>query len=195
MKTVYTFLADGFEEIEATIPMDLCMRAGIQVKRVAVYTEKVQGNSGGTFLCDSHIESIHPDNEDILFLPGGGKGAKHLSESKPLSLLLEKHNQNNGIIAAICIAPAWVLGKYGLLKNKSYTCYPGGEKDVQDTTAVFLEQAVVKDGNIITSRGIGTAFQFAVALITTVLDDNSVAQKVWKETLLPLSTHQFPYQS
>ena len=192
MKTMYVFLANGFEEIEASIPIDFCVRAGIEVKRVAVYTEKVQGNSGGIFLCDSHIEEIKPDNQDVLFLPGGTEGAKNLSESKTLILLLNNHNNNNGIIAAICIAPAWILGKHGFLANRNYTCYPGGKKYIQDTTATFVEQAVVKDKNIITSRGIGTAFQFAVEIIMTMLNDALVAKKIWENTLLSLGIDTFP---
>lgn len=192
MKTAYVFLADGFEEIEAFTPIDFLARAGQSLQRVGVQTREVRSNSGTNIITDCSLSELGPvDAYDLLVLPGGAEGAKNLSENAQFIELLRSHNSNGGIIASLCISPAWVLGRHGLLAGKKYTCYPGGEKDVDDSTATWVDAPVVRDGTIITSRGIGTAAQFAAVLVS-IMAGEEAARKIWNSTLQGMCNTEFP---
>ena len=139
MSKVYVFLADGFEEIEGLTVVDLLRRAGIETITVSVMgREEIIGSHRIPVTADTLIGKVHPTKEDMLVLPG------------------------NGRIAAICAAPT-VLGKLGLLNGRKAICYPGMEDGL--TGAEVTVEPVVTDGNITTSRGLGTAIPFALRLI------------------------------
>lgn len=172
MKAVVV-LAHGFEEIEAVTPIDLLRRAGVSVTVAGLTTMSVVGARGLSVQCDALLESVS-DDWDALVLPGGLPGARHLAESALVARCLQQTIDRGARIAAICAAPALVLGARGLLAGRSYTCYPGMESEVSDGR--YLTEAVVVDGPLITSRGVGTAGAFALKLVETLLGPAKAAE-------------------
>ncbi len=179
MKRAAILLADGFEEVEALTPADFLRRAGIDVTLVGVSGPVVEGGQGIQVEADETIEEFS-GSLDALILPGGKPGAVRLSASEEVVKLLRQVDNDSGYLAAICAAPAVVLGPHGFLKGKSYTCYPGFEKDVADGR--FVQDRVFTDGTLITSRGPGTAAEFAVTLIEKLAGPGA-ARKVAQGTL------------
>ena len=158
----YVFLADGFEEIEALSVVDILRRCQIEVQTVSITENKqVTGSHGIPVLADITLEQANTDTAQALILPGGLPGSDNLQSCKPLEDVLKKAAKEGRIVAAICAAPK-VLGAFGLLAGKKATCYPGFEKELLGATP--LTEKVVRDGNAITSRGAGTAADFAFAL-------------------------------
>lgn len=159
---VYLFLADGFEEVEALTPLDYLRRAGIDTASVGVTGASVKGAHGISVLADiSMDEFAKKDDIDAIILPGGGQGTKNLSECSILREAILNLPKSKPI-AAICAAPS-ILGGLGLLQGKNAICFPGFENSLKGAT--ILNQAVVVDGNIITSKGAGTSQQFSFAII------------------------------
>ena len=165
MSKVNVFFATGYEEIEALTVIDILRRAGIETNMVSVTGEmEVTGKMDTLF--------DEKDEADMLVLPGGMPGTLNLLAHEGLTAKVKEYCSNGKYIAAICAAPT-VFGKLGLLKERRATCYPGMEDELFCEEA--LEDAVVIDGKIITSRGMGTAIDFALALLT-VLKDEEVAE-------------------
>ena len=163
---VYVFMADGFEEIEALTPVDLLRRAGVEVLLTSIYPDRkaVKGARGINVTADISIQDFDADKADLIVLPGGMPGTVNLLECKALMDIVDDQNAKGKRIAAICAAPARILGTKGLVKGKKATCYPGLEDLLEGSTPVI--ETVVTDGNITTSRGLGTAVDFACELIT-----------------------------
>ncbi|MBQ9915160.1 MAG: DJ-1/PfpI family protein [Clostridia bacterium] len=158
----YVFLADGFEEIEALSVVDILRRCQIEVQTVSITENKqVTGSHGIPLLADIVLTEADTDQAQALILPGGLPGSDNLQACKPLENALKKAAKEGRIVAAICAAPK-VLGAFELLSGKKATCYPGFEKELLGATPVT--EKVVQDGNAITSRGAGTAADFAFAL-------------------------------
>ncbi len=172
---VYVFLAQGFEEIEALTPVDLLRRAGIEVKTVAVAEQAVVGAHGIPVFADSTRYDVTL-NSDLaaVVLPGGMPGTKNLEASETVQQALAYANARGILIGAICAAPS-ILGHAGLLHGKQATCYPGFESELDG--AILSPRPAVRDGNIITSRGAGTAVEFAAELIAA-LKNRETADKV-----------------
>lgn len=163
MAKVYIFLADGFEEIEGLTVVDLLRRAEIDIQMVSITGKKeVTGSHNITVLADALFEELNFEDADLLVLPGGMPGTRYLGEHEGLGRLLEEFNNRKKLLAAICAAPS-VLGTKGLLKGKNATCYPGFEDKLVGANAML--QDVVRDDNVVTSRGMGTAIDFSLALI------------------------------
>ncbi|MCL2013544.1 MAG: DJ-1/PfpI family protein [Oscillospiraceae bacterium] len=164
MKNVCIFLANGFEEIEAVTAADMLRRASIGVNIVSL-TGNIQVAGKNRILLTADI--LHEDADysavDMLILPGGMPGTENLMKSSALTELIRSFNQTGRYIAAICAAPI-VLGKAGILKGVKAACYPGFEDQLGG--AVPSTERCVVSGNIITSRGPGTALEFALTLIT-----------------------------
>ena len=159
---IYLFLANGFEEIEALCPLDLLRRAGLEVTTVGVGGEMICGSHGITVAADIP-EGMYADGKpDMIILPGGMPGAKHLDESRVVDTALKAAVRNGSFIAAICAAPM-VLGHRGLLAGKEAICYPGFEDHL--TGANISDKRVVRDGKIITAAGMGVALEFGLALV------------------------------
>ena len=162
-KSVLVVLAEGFEEIEAVTPIDVLRRAGLEVTTAGVSQRDVTGAHGIQVKADLVLGEFK-GTPDAVVLPGGMPGAKNLSESPELARLLAKMNQEGKLIGAICAAPALVLSKIGLLDGRKATCYPSFEKNFSSKTT-FSEARVVRDGHVITSRGPGSALEFALELV------------------------------
>lgn len=180
MAKVYEFLATGFEEVEATTPADLLRRAGIDVCLVSITGElAVTGAHGLTLLADSKYSEMDFSDGDMLILPGGQPGTNNLGSYKPLLELLQTWNEDGKRLAAICAAPT-VFGKIGMLEGKRATCYPGCENQL--IGAITMVDEVVTDGNITTSRGVGTAIAFVAEIIRLLLDEKT-AEKITKSVV------------
>lgn len=177
---VYVFLAEGFEETEAVVTIDILRRGYADVKTVSISGDKsVTGAHGITLMADIAISEVKKADAEAFILPGGMPGTTNLAESEEVKELLLYGNENDKLICAICAAPS-VLGKLGILKGKRAVCYPGFE-DYLDGAKVY-EVPVMHDGNIITSRGAGTAHLFAVEILTALKGD-LVAEPVVKGML------------
>jgi 4-methyl-5(b-hydroxyethyl)-thiazole monophosphate biosynthesis len=164
MKTALVPLAQGCEELEAITITDLLVRAGIQVTTASLDSQPVKASRGATLIADTTIEAIRNDRFDLIVLPGGLPGADHLRDDPNVQYLIQQHAANEKYVAAICAAPK-ALAQAGLLKNKTATAYPGvlDALDLDNTT--ITDTAIEVDGKIITSRGPGTAMDFALTLI------------------------------
>lgn len=175
MSRVAIFFADGFEEVEGLTVVDLLRRALIEVDTVSISEARaVQGSHKITIQTDMILDELETQAYDMLILPGGMPGTKNLGACSILKkALLDFHAQGKNI-AAICAAPS-VLGEAGILKGKKACCYPGFEEKLDGADVVF--DAVVVDGHIITSRGVGTAIPFAIAIIEQMIDLET-AQKI-----------------
>ncbi len=165
------FLADGFEEIEALTVVDLLRRAGIEITTASVTGRKnVTGSHKILVEADSLIEELEFDSLDMLILPGGMPGTTNLDNCDLLKQKIREFNDSGKLLSAICAAPT-VFGKMGILEGKNATCYPGRENDLLGATIKTDE--VVKDSNFITSRGMGTAIPFGLAIIEHFQDKQS----------------------
>ena len=173
---VTVFFAEGFEEIEALMPLDILRRAGLDVKSVSIGERTVTGSHGIPVVCDCLYSEIDLDNIELLILPGGMPGSLNLDKSDFVDKAIAKVSQNGGRIAAICAAPL-ILGRRGLLKGKKATCYPGFEDEL--IGAHTVSDSFVTDGNITTARGMGVALNFAKELVRLMLGD-SAKEKISK---------------
>ena len=172
---IYVFLANGFEEVEALTPVDYLRRCELPVQTVT-------GSHGIPVTADILPEEMDLTRIDAVILPGGMPGTLNLEASEAVKDALNWSAEQQCLIAAICAAPS-VLGHMGLLIGKKATCFPGFEGEL--TGAEFVDEAAVRDGNIITSRGAGTATQFAAAIIEALISkeraDRLKAGIQWRE--------------
>ena len=162
MSKVNIFFATGYEEVEALTVVDLLRRAGIETDMISVTGDlNVTSSHNVTVKMDRLFEQAD-ENADMLVLPGGMPGTTNLAQHKGLADMINRYNEAGKYIAAICAAPT-VYGKMGLLEGKNATCFPGMERDLRGANK--LTDKVVIDGNVITSRGLGTAIDFGLALV------------------------------
>lgn len=174
MGTVYTFFADGFEEIEAFVVIDTLRRAEVNVEMVSVTPDEIiMGAHDISILCDVKFEDCDFSDAGLLFLPGGMPGAATLEKHEGLRQLIQDFAAKNKPIAAICAAPM-ILGKLGLLKGRKATCYPNFEQYLEGAECV--DELVVKDGNIITSMGPGGAMDFALTIVEILVGKDKVKE-------------------
>ena len=170
---VYLFLADGFEECEALCPLDILRRGGIEVKTVGVGKEYITGTHGITVKADILESQIILDHKlQGVILPGGMPGTNNLESNETVKRAVTFANKNKKLVCAICAAPK-ILGGMGLLNNKNATCFPGFENDL--IGANLSGNYVVQDGNIITAKGVGVAFEFGFRILENLTDKNTVA--------------------
>ncbi len=169
---IYVLFADGFEETEAVVPVDLLKRAGLEVSTVSITDEKtVTGSHNIPVTCDITEKEMKPEEMEMLILPGGKKGVDNLDGFYRIDEILSYAKNKNRYLAAICAAPS-VLGKRSILEGKKATCYPGFEKYLLGAK-VSSKKAVV-DGKVITASGAGAAFDFAFAIIETLCGKETV---------------------
>ncbi len=179
-KKVVIVLAEGFEEIEAVTPIDIWRRAGLEVIMTGLTSKAVKGAHGIMVEADTLLKDLK-ETPDVIFLPGGLPGATNLADSSPLIELIKKMDREKKLVTAICASPALTLQKSGILEGKRATCYPGFEKNFS-STVLFTEDRVVVDGNVITSRGPGSAAEFALKVVEQLVSKEK-AQKL-KDVLL-----------
>jgi len=160
-------LADGFEEVEAVTVIDLLRRAEIKVTILGLDGVEVRGAHDMWVRADQMFRGFS-EPFDALVLPGGGPGTKKLAGAVEVLELVRQSYEQGLLCAAICAAPT-VFAKAGILSGKNAVCYPGCEDKMGD--AIISEDAVVVDGNIITSRAAGTAIPFALELIFALVGE------------------------
>lgn len=165
---IYAFLANGLEEVEALGVIDVCRRAGLEVKTVSVMDALVvEGAHGVKIVADSMFADNDYSNADLLFLPGGMPGATNLDSHEGLRKVILAHNAEGKSLAAICAAPL-VYGKLGLLKGKKATCYPGFEQYLEG--AEYTAALVEVDGRFLTGNGPAAALGLGYAIVEHLKD-------------------------
>ncbi|XP_076240480.1 protein dj-1beta isoform X2 [Calliopsis andreniformis] len=180
-KTAILLIADGSEEMEAVITTDILRRAGIDVTVAGLDESPCVKCSRDVKICvDAKMQDAVKQNYDVVILPGGLGGSKAFSSSPEVGKLLQQQEKENRIIAAICAAPT-ALKAHGIAKGKQITSYPSMKDQLTDEYK-YLEDTVVTDGNLITSRGPATAFAFGLAIVEKLLDKET-ADKVAKGML------------
>jgi len=176
MKKVYVFLAYGFEDIEALIPVDVLRRGGVEVVTVSTVEDSQIATSahGVQVVADAMIDECTFDDADLLLLPGGMPGASNLYECNAVrQAVLNQHRQQKRI-AAICAAPAVVLAQTGVLDGRRATCYPGFEQLL--TKAEYTADLVTVDGHVTTAEGPAAALPFAYELLSQLVDAETSRQ-------------------
>lgn len=180
MSKVCIFFAPGLEEIEGLTVVDLMRRADIPISIVSISdTLEVTGAHGIRITADTCFADTDFSDTEMLVLPGGAPGTCNLNACEPLKALLKDFYDKGKYIGAICAAPM-ILGHLDFLKGRKATCYPGFEKDL--IGAIHVTDEAVIDGPIITSRGLGTAIEFAAALIG-LLTDTATANDIKKSVI------------
>jgi 4-methyl-5(b-hydroxyethyl)-thiazole monophosphate biosynthesis len=163
-KTVLVPVADGTEELEAVAIIDVLRRAGAKVTVASVTgNPQITASRGVVIVADTLIEACRQSEYDLVVLPGGIPGAQHLHDSAALIEILKRQHDSARWYGAICASPAVVLEPHGLLKGRRATCHPAFADRLTNREGV--ESRVVADGNCLTSRGPGTAVEFALALV------------------------------
>ena len=161
MSTALTLLAEGFEEIEVFTPVDLLRRAGVEVTVASLSDHRhATGRSGITAHADAALSEVGDHLFDLLFIPGG-PGVKNLRADPRVRVVVERHAAAGKWLAAICAAPT-VLNASGLLDGRRYTAHFSVAGELPH---ILADQRVVADGNILTSRGAGTALDFGLLLV------------------------------
>ena len=178
---IYVFLADGCEPVEAIAPIDFFGRAGVEFKTVAVNGRQAVSKHGVGITADMNIDELQLDDTLTgVVLPGGMPGTNNLYACEKVREAVKFADDNGKLVCAICAAP-YVLGELGVLAGKKATCYPGFEKHLKG--AVVTDAGVVADGNAITARGAGVAWQFGAAIAAAVVGkekaDEVLSQIQW----------------
>ncbi|QQO08942.1 DJ-1 family glyoxalase III [Breznakiella homolactica] len=182
-KNVVLFLAQGFEEVEAVTPVDYLRRAGVAVHIAAVGEDLlVTGARGISVQADSTLEDLKkegrlvPSGWDGVLIPGGMPGASNIAASGDACGFIKDMAAKGKLVSAICASPAVVLAPLGILQGRRFTCFPGMEGSV--TGAQWSEDRVVTDGTIVTSRGPGTAAEWAVTMAEILAGPDKAAAVV-----------------
>ncbi len=176
MKKIGIFMADGCEEIEGLTVVDIVRRAGFEIKTISITGKtEVTGSHNITFQTDTVSSEVNYDELDGIVLPGGMPGTLKLGEDETVNKVIKKFAAENKLVAAICAAPS-VLGAAGILDGRKATAHPGFEEKLTGAEVVYENVAV--DGNVITSRGMGTAIDFALAIAEYFTDEETVAKVV-----------------
>ncbi len=163
MARVLIPLAQGCEEIEAVTAADILRRAGIEVTTASLTAGPVHASRGMMLLADKTLDEAIKQDYDMIVLPGGMPGSEHLKNDGRIIDLLKRMSQDGRYVAAICAGPM-ALHAAGLTEGKRATSFPG-VLDRLPGSHRYLKDAVVVDGNIVTSRGPGTAMDFALQLV------------------------------
>jgi 4-methyl-5(b-hydroxyethyl)-thiazole monophosphate biosynthesis len=175
MAKVYVFLADGFEDVEALIPVDVLRRGGVEVLTVSTNADVMVESAHGVSICaDILFDEANYSDADLLMLPGGMPGASNLFAHEGVCEAVKAQFAAGKKVSAICAAPAVVLAQLGILDGKKATCYPGFEKML--TKAEYTGDLVTVDGNITTAEGPAAAFPYAYELLAQLVDKQTSDQ-------------------
>jgi DJ-1 family protein len=165
------FFADGFEESEGLIVVDMFRRAGIQIDTLSMNsTREVHTSHQVTLLCDELYENADLSTYDVLIMPGGKLGTKNLEACESLKESFRRHFESGKWTCAICAAPS-ILGHMGLLKGRKYTCFPAFDGEYG---GFYQMELAVMDGNLITGRGMGATVAFAHTILSQLVDQKTM---------------------
>lgn len=163
MAKVCVFLAEGFEECEGLLAVDLLRRAGVEVTTASVGEKReVLSSHGITILADALAAEVNLTACDMIVLPGGLKGTENLAASELVRKAVQTFCSQDKLVGAICAAPS-ILATLGLLEGRRAVCHPDFEPKL--TGAQLVRRPVAEDGNLITGRGLGAGIPFALALV------------------------------
>lgn len=163
----YLFLAEGFEEMEALAVVDVLRRGEVEISLVSVTNNREVTSSHKVIVrTDLILEEVNAEEAECLIFPGGMPGAQNLGDCKALMELLQQHYDKGRWVAAICAAPAMVLGKLKTNRKLRLTSYPGFEKYLP--SAELVADGVVVDGNVITGKGPGFAMKFGLTILEQI---------------------------
>lgn len=161
----YMFFAEGFEEVEAIATLDVIRRADIEIKSVGVGGKTVTGSHGIPVVCDIEDKDFSYENICGVILPGGMPGTNNLWASATVINAVDYCSENGKFLCAICAAPL-ILGRKNLLDGKNAVCFPGFEDELKG--AKISESFVCRDGNVITAKGMGSAVNFGLEIVSAV---------------------------
>lgn len=167
---IAAMMANGFEEVEALAVIDILRRESIEIDMVSVADTEdnlVEGAHKISVKADKKLTDIDINDYDAIFLPGGMPGTINLENCNELAQAIKDFDENGKMLVAICAAPK-VFGGLGILEGKKATCFPSFEEELKGATVV--DEKVVVDGNIITSRGMGTAIELGLKLVELIKD-------------------------
>ena len=179
MPRVAVILADGFEEVEAIAIIDVLRRARIDTVVAGLHTGHITSARTVKVIPDTVIDTVKADDFDMIVLPGGQPGSDNLNADPRVKELISSFSLKGKLIGAICAAPM-VLAGAGILQGKRATSYPSYKDRLGG--ALYEETPVVTDGNVLTSRGAGTALSFGLAIVERLVSKEK-AQKI-KEAML-----------
>ncbi|MGD1816501.1 MAG: DJ-1 family glyoxalase III [Pleomorphochaeta sp.] len=166
-------LAEGFEESEAIVPIDILRRSGMNVEVAGVDSTEITSAHNLKVICDLEISEAK-ETYDVIVLPGGMPGSTNLANSfEVISRII--NTSQNGFVCALCAAPAVVLANTGLLDDKVATCYPSMEKVAPSINFIHDKRCVV-DSKIITAQGPGVAEEFALTIVKEVLGNENMEE-------------------
>jgi len=183
MSRVVIPLVDGFEEIEALTIVDILRRAGIDTVTAAVGSNPVTSSHGVRVEADTTVAAVREDPEVAMVALPGGPGTAKLGESADLRALAERLKGEDKEIAAICAAPS-ILAGFGLIDGKRATSFPAVRDKLEAVGVDYQESAVVRDGKLTTSRGPGTAMDFALELVA-ILEGQAARDEVESKLMRP----------
>ncbi|KAK7093912.1 Parkinson disease protein 7 homolog [Littorina saxatilis] len=170
MPSALVFLAEGAEEMETVISVDVLRRGGVDVTLAGVgHKGPIKCSRDVSIVPDAAVEdALKKGPYDVLVLPGGGGGAKILAESSVVGKALEEQEKRGGFVAAVCAAPTALMA-HGIGKGKRVTSYPSFADKMKEGGYTYSEDRVVQDGKLITSRGPGTCFEFALKIVENLV--------------------------
>lgn len=172
MKTMI-IVANGLEECEALITYDMLYRAGIEVKLVGL-EKNIESSHKVKFEADELIDDVNPDEYECLILPGGMPGTLNLENDERVQKLIDRFINEDKYVCAICAAPSILIHK-GLLKDRRFVCFPGFENGL-----IPEDGKAVKDGKIITGKGMGAAVEFSYLIISSLVSEEKAKEVVEK---------------
>ncbi len=165
-KATFVMLGNGFDEIEALAPVDVMRRAGMEVFTVSMTDKRlVRGATGNNIVADMGISDLDPEQIDWLVFPGADKSEDAVNLDESLNNIVKDHWDKGGNIAAICAAPALILGPLGIIKGVKATGYPFLKEDLERNGGIYSDESVVIGDRMITSKGPGTTLEFALAIV------------------------------
>ncbi len=173
MPKVAVILADGFEEVEAMAIIDVLRRAGIDTVVAGLHDGHITSARNVKVIPDTVIDTVRADDFDMVVLPGGQPGSDNLNADPRVKELIRSFSQKGKLTGAICAAP-YVLANAGVLAGKHATSYPSYKDRLGG--ALYEEKSVVTDGNVLTSRGAGTALTFGLAIVERLISKEKAQQ-------------------